>query len=250
MKIWALNVLLACSILVGGCATGPNSHDPLEPMNRKIYQFNETVDQIVIRPVGKAYTSFVPSLVRTGVRNVFTNLGVINTTFNDLLQLKIRNVPVGIARFTSNLILGVGGMFDVASEIGIPYYKEDFGQTLGHWGLESGPYLVLPLLGPSTIRDGAAKPFDFYLDPVSHIGDDSTKWNFTGLRIIDTRSKYLGSADLLSKSALDQYSFIRDTWLQRREYQISDGAPKRTESSKYRPKSFRELELELELENN
>ena len=104
MKTWALNSLIVASILISGCATGPNSHDPLEPMNRKIYKFNETLDQIIVRPAAKAYTSFVPSLVRTGVRNVFTNLGVINTTFNDLLQLKIRNVPVGIARFTSNLI--------------------------------------------------------------------------------------------------------------------------------------------------
>ena len=158
MKTWALNSLIVASILISGCATGPNSHDPLEPMNRKIYKFNETLDQIIVRPAAKAYTSFVPSLVRTGVRNVFTNLGVINTTFNDLLQLKIRNVPVGIARFTSNLILGVGGMFDVATEMGIPYYQEDFGQTLGYWGFESGPYIVLPLLGPSSVRDWLCKP--------------------------------------------------------------------------------------------
>ncbi len=248
MKNWALNCLLVVSILVSGCATGPNSHDPLEPMNRKIYRFNETLDQTIVRPIGKAYTHFVPSLVRTGVRNVFTNLGVINTTFNDLLQLKIRNVPVGIARFTSNLILGVGGMFDVASEMGIPYYQEDFGQTLGYWGFDSGPYIVLPILGPSSLRDGVAKPLDVYLDPVSHISDDSTKWNVTGLRIVDARSKYLASEDMLSKSALDQYSFVRDTWLQRREYQVRDGAPKRNGSSKYRSKSFRELELELEID--
>ena len=172
MKTWALNSLIVASILISGCATGPNSHDPLEPMNRKIYKFNETLDQIIVRPAAKAYTSFVPSLVRTGVRNVFTNLGVINTTFNDLLQLKIRNVPVGIARFTSNLILGVGGMFDVATEMGIPYYQEDFGQTLGYWGFDSGPYIVLPLLGPSSVRDSLSKPVDFYLDPASHVSDD------------------------------------------------------------------------------
>ncbi|MDC1311540.1 VacJ family lipoprotein [Burkholderiales bacterium] len=248
MKNWILICSLITTFFVSGCATGPNSHDPFEPVNRKIYQFNETLDQIVVRPIGKAYTSFVPSLVRTGVRNIFTNLGVINTTFNELLQLKIRNVPVGVARFTSNLILGVGGIFDVASEMGIPYYNEDFGQTLGYWGIDSGPYIVLPLLGPSSVRDSISKPFDFYFDPVTHISDDSTKWNITGLKIIDARSQYLSSEDMLSNSALDQYSFVRDTWLQRREYQIRDGAPKQNESSKYTSKSFRELELELDLD--
>ena len=163
-----------------------------------------------------------------------------------MLQLKIRNVPVGIARFTSNLILGVGGIFDVASEMGIPYYKEDFGQTLGYWGFDSGPYLVLPLLGPSSVRDGLATPVNYYLDPISHVSNDSTRWGITGLKIIDTRSAYLNSESMLSNSALDQYSFIRDTWLQRREYQIRDGAPKKDEQSKYRSKSFRELEAELE----
>jgi len=217
-------------------------------MNRKIYKFNETLDQIIVRPAAKAYTSFVPSLVRTGVRNVFTNLGVINTTFNDLLQLKIRNVPVGVARFTSNLILGVGGIFDVATEIGIPYYKEDFGQTLGYWGFDSGPYLVLPLLGPSSVRDGLATPGNYYLDPISHVSNDSTRWGITGRKIIDTRSTYLNSESMLSNSALDQYSFIRDTWLQRREHQVRDGAPKKDKQSKYRSKSFRELEAELELD--
>ena len=248
MKTWALNSLIVASILISGCATGPNSHDPLEPMNRKIYKFNETLDQIIVRPAAKAYTSFVPSLVRTGVRNVFTNLGVINTTFNDLLQLKIRNVPVGIARFTSNLILGVGGMFDVATEMGIPYYQEDFGQTLGYWGFDSGPYIVLPLLGPSSVRDSLSKPVDFYLDPASHVSDDPTRWGITGLRIVDTRSKYLNSESMLSNSALDEYSFVRDSWLQRREHQIRDGAPKKVNQSKYRSKSFRELEAELELD--
>ena len=248
MKTWALNSLIVASILISGCATGPNSHDPLEPMNRKIYKFNETLDQIIVRPAARAYTSFVPSLVRTGVRNVFTNLGVINTTFNDLLQLKIRNVPVGIARFTSNLILGVGGIFDVASEMGIPYYKEDFGQTLGYWGFDSGPYIVLPLLGPSSARDSLSKPVDFYLDPASHVSDDPTRWGITGLRIVDTRSKYLNSESMLSNSALDEYSFVRDSWLQRREHQIRDGAPKKVNQSKYRSKSVRELEAELELD--
>ncbi len=189
MKTWALNSLIVASILISGCATGPNSHDPLEPMNRKIYKFNETLDQIIVRPAAKAYTSFVPSLVRTGVRNVFTNLGVINTTFNDLLQLKIRNVPVGIARFTSNLILGVGGIFDVASEMGIPYYKEDFGQTLGYWGFDSGPYLVLPLLGPSSVRDWLSNALSTIIwIRISHVSNDSTRWGITGLKIIDTRS--------------------------------------------------------------
>ena len=245
MKSVDIFILLAVSVFASGCATGPNSHDPLEPMNRKIYAFNKTVDKIVVKPAARAYTAFVPSLVRTGVRNFYTNLGVLNTAFNDLLQGKVSNVPSDVARFTTNLILGVGGMFDVASEIGIPYHQEDFGQTLGHWGFGSGPYLVLPLLGPSSVRDGLGKPADYFMDPITHINDDTTRLALTGLELIDIRSRFLESEDMLSDSAIDEYSFVRDSWLQRREFQVRDGAPNPSYENKYRPKSFRELEMEL-----
>ncbi|MGY8843353.1 MAG: MlaA family lipoprotein [Burkholderiales bacterium] len=250
MKIWVINLLLAIALVTGGCATGPNGHDPLEPMNRKIYSFNESLDGIIVKPVAKAYSAFVPSLVRTGVRNFFTNLGVLNTTVNDLLQLKVRNVPIDIARFTTNLILGVGGIFDVATEIGIPYHNEDFGQTLGYWGVSSGPYLVLPLLGPSTVRDGLGKPVDYFIDPISHIDHESTRWKVTGLKVIAARANLLEVENIMNDSAIDKYSFIRDMWLQRREYQIRDGATIKISPSKYKGKSFRELELELEEDLN
>jgi len=245
MKSVNIFILLAVSVFASGCATGPNSHDPLEPMNRKVYAFNKTVDKIVVKPVARAYTAFVPSLVRTGVRNFYTNLGVLNTAFNDLLQGKVSNVPSDVARFTTNLILGVGGVFDVASEIGIPYHQEDFGQTLGHWGFGSGPYLVLPLLGPSSVRDGLGKPADYFMDPITHINDDTTRLALTGLELIDIRSRFLESEDMLSDAAIDEYSFVRDSWLQRREFQVRDGAPNPSYENKYRPKSFRELEMEL-----
>ena len=247
MKIWCINLLLAIAVVTGGCATGPNGHDPLEPMNRKIYSFNESLDGIIVKPVTKAYGAFVPSLVSTGVRNFFTNLGVLNTTVNDLLQLKLRNVPIDVARFTTNLILGVGGIFDVATEIGIPYHEEDFGQTIGYWGVGSGPYLVLPLFGPSTLRDGLGKPVDYFIDPISHIDHESTRWKVTGLKVIAARENLLAVENMMNDSAIDKYSFIRDAWLQRREYQIRDGATRNISPSKYSRKSLRELELEEDL---
>ncbi|MDA0237033.1 MAG: VacJ family lipoprotein [Proteobacteria bacterium] len=244
MKILAINILLTISVFTSGCATGPHSHDPLEPMNRKIYGFNESLDQAIIKPAAQAYASFVPSLVRTGVHNFFTNLGVLNTMVNNVLQLKIHNVPVDIARFTTNLILGVGGLFDAATRIGIPYHNEDFGQTLGYWGVGSGPYLVLPLLGASTLRDGLGKPVDYFLDPGSHIDNESIRMKVRGMNIIDIRAHLLPIDNALNESAIDKYSFIRDTWLQRREYQIREGSNKKIRASNKRVKSLRELELE------
>ena len=248
MKTFAINLLLAISLVTAGCATGPNSYDPLEPMNRKIYGFNESLDKAILKPVAKAYDYFVPSLIRTGVSNVFTNLGVLNTAVNDALQLKMRNVPIDLARFTTNVILGVGGLFDVATGIGIPYYKEDFGQTLGHWGVGSGPYLVLPLFGPSTVRDGLGKPVDYILDPSSYIHNESIRWTVTGLKIISKRANLLAAETMLNDSAIDKYSFVRDSWLQRREYQIRDDSNRAGGmQSRYKGKSLRELEMEESL---
>lgn len=239
------SLLIAFAILIGGCATAPHSHDPLEPVNRTIFKFNEVADKVVVRPIAKGYRSYVPSVVRTGVRNFFRNLGVLNTALNDALQLKPKSVPVDLARFTTNFIFGVGGIFDVATDMGIPYNKEDFGQTMGYWGIGSGPYIVLPLLGPSTLRDTLAKPVGFATDPTSYIADDSTRYKLLGLQIIDTRANLIDAESMLSSAAIDKYSFIRDTWLQRREYQINDGRKANSSGEiGQQTKSLRELELE------
>ncbi len=245
MKRLSIVVLLAA--ICSGCATGPNRQDPLEPMNRKIYAFNKSVDSAIVKPIAKGYVKVIPRPARTGVSNFFRNLGMIVTTLNDALQLKFDKVPVDIMRFSSNLVFGLGGLLDVATEMRIPYNDEDFGQTLGHWGVGSGAYLVLPLFGPSTIRDGLALPVDIYVSPVyDAIDDEGVRWGLLALFVIDKRANLLEAEKFLKEAALDEYSFLRNTYLQRREYMIRDGvaAPLDDVESVDRPKTLRELEQE------
>jgi phospholipid-binding lipoprotein MlaA len=239
--------LCLIAILLGGCATGPDKRDPLESMNRKVYAFNDTVDKAVLKPVTRVYVAVLPDLARTGVSNFFANLGMVVTTFNDALQLKGEQVPVDIMRFLVNTVFGIAGLIDVATELGIARNNEDFGQTLGYWGVGSGPYLVLPLLGPSSIRDGAALPVDFAVSPLSGMLDsERERWALLGLRVVDMRSQLL-TVDAVLAQQLDPYSFVRDTYLQRREYLVRDGrpAPQPAEGSGApRRKSLLELEEE------
>ena len=243
-----LPYLLCLVVLVSGCATGPNPQDPLEPMNRKVYAFNKAVDSAAIKPAAKAYEKVVPRLARTGVSNFFRNLGMIVTTLNDALQLKCQEVPVDIMRFSANLVFGLGGVVDIATELRIPYNQEDFGQTLGYWGVNSGPYLVLPFFGPSTLRDGAALPVDLYVNPIyDDIRSRELRWGVVGLYVVDTRTNLLGTERFLHQASLDEYGFLRDTWLQRREYLVRDGAIQAQSDSvpsADRPKSLLELEEE------
>src|SRR3954447_5038316 len=161
-----MNVRLVVSLLsglftLGGCAAGPDPRDPMEPFNRKVYAFNQAVDKAVLKPAAKGYVAVVPEIVRRGVRNVFNNIGMVVTTLNDALQLKGTKVPVDIARFATNAVFGLGGLIDVASELKIENRNEDFGQTLGYWGVGSGPYIVLPFFGPSSARDAPSLAVDW-----------------------------------------------------------------------------------------
>jgi phospholipid-binding lipoprotein MlaA len=237
-------LLLACSCLVSGCATGPNPRDPYESLNRKVYSFNEGVDKAVLKPVARGYVAVVPRLARRGVTNFFNNLGVVVTTFNDVLQAKGTKVPVDFARFTTNVVFGLGGVIDVASELRIENRNEDFGQTLGYWGLRSGPYLVLPFFGPSTVRDGSGLAVDFLFSPFVYVEQDEIvlSWSLFALDVIDTRANLLGAESFLEEAALDRYSFLRDTYLQRRDYLIHDGNPPQTGEG--RQKTLKELEEE------
>lgn len=215
-------LLAACALC--GCAAGPDPRDPLEPFNRKVYGFNEGVDKAVLKPVSKGYVAVVPKLVRQGVTNVFNNLGVVVTTLNDALQLKGTKVPVDIARFLTNIVFGLGGLIDVATELKIENRKEDFGQTLGYWGVASGPYLVLPLLGPSSTRDGPGLAVDFVTSPFYYWNaDPQVRWGTFALDVVDTRANLLDAEKILDTAAMDRYSFLRDAYLQRREYLIHDG---------------------------
>jgi phospholipid-binding lipoprotein MlaA len=216
-------------------------------MNRKVYAFNNAVDTAYLQPIAKGYRNVLPQPARTGISNFFRNLGVIVTTLNDALQLKFEKVPVDIMRFSTNLVFGMGGLIDIATDARIPFNDEDFGQTLGYWGIDSGPYLVLPFFGPSNVRDGIALPVDIYVSPVyDAIGDNGVRWGLLGLYVVDTRANLLGAETFLQQAALDQYSFLRDTYLQRREYLVRDGkvAPPQDEETSERPKTLLELEEE------
>ncbi|GED21794.1 MlaA family lipoprotein [Halomonas halmophila] len=212
-------------VVLSGCATTQSSapanpEDPWEGFNRGVFAFNETLDRYALKPVAQGYRFVTPDPVETGVGNFFSNLGEIRTTLNSLLQGKGSNASASTGRFLLNSTVGVLGVFDVASQIGLHAREEDFGQTLGSWGVASGPYLVLPLLGPSTLRDTGGLPVDMYTYPTTYIEDDAVRYSLTGLRVIDTRAGLLDQEKLIQG---DRYSFIRDSWLQRRHFEVNDG---------------------------
>jgi phospholipid-binding lipoprotein MlaA len=213
--------------LATGCATGPgaNPKDPLEPMNRSIARFNDSLDENVLKPVATGYRDATPDLVQKGVRNVFNNLSDMWSTVNSGLQLKGRDTAESFMRVVVNTVFGVYGIFDVATEIKLQRHTEDFGQTLGYWGVPSGPYLVLPLLGPSTLRDTAGLPVDTSADMVRNLDHIPTRNSALSLRIVEKRADLLKTTGMLEQAALDKYSFTRDSYLQYRRAQIYDGNP-------------------------
>lgn len=219
---WALFVLM-----LSGCATGPNANprDPLEPFNRGVYQFNDAVDRAVIKPVATAYRDVLPSPVRTGVTNFFANLQDAWSVVNNTLQLKGEAAGNSLVRFGVNTFLGLGGVLDIASEMQIERHTEDFGQTLGYWGVGAGPYLILPLLGPSTVRDTVASPVDAQGNLVAGVSDVSTRNSLTTLNLLNRRARLLQASDMLDQVALDPYTFTRDAFLQRRQNDVYDGYP-------------------------
>ena len=223
----SLVLALGASLLATGCATGPgaNPKDPLEPMNRSIARFNDSLDENVLKPVATGYRDATPDLVQKGVRNVFNNLSDMWSTVNSGLQLKGRDTAESFMRVVVNTVFGVYGIFDVATEIKLQRHTEDFGQTLGYWGVPSGPYLVLPLLGPSTLRDTAGLPVDTSADVVRNLDHIPTRNSALSLRIVEKRADLLKTTGMLEQAALDKYSFTRDSYLQYRRAQIYDGNP-------------------------
>lgn len=214
-------------VVLAGCATGPNAdpRDPIEPFNRGVYRFNDALDTAVLKPVATAYRDVTPELIRRGVGNFFANLEDSWSFVNNALQFKGQAAGDSLARFGINTFFGMGGVFDVASDLSIERHSRDFGQTLGYWGVAPGPYLVLPLLGPSSLRDTAALPVDMAGDLVSQVSHIPTRNSAKVIRIIDNRSELLRASDMLDEIALDKYSFIRDAYLQRRRNAIYDGNP-------------------------
>ncbi len=224
---FSATALVIASALIGGCASGPaaNPHDPIEPFNRGVYRFNDTVDRAVVRPAATVYRDVLPSPVRTGVSNFFYNLQDAWSAVNNTLQLKPEQAGNSLMRFGVNTVFGLGGVLDIASEMRIERSTEDFGQTLGRWGIKTGPYLVLPLLGPSTLRDTLAMPIDMKGNPASHIDNVATRNSATALNLLNQRSRLLQASEMLDQVALDPYTFTRDAFMQRRRSSIYDGNP-------------------------
>lgn len=218
--------LVALAVLAG-CASAPSAdpRDPFESFNRSMYSVNDAVDRAVLKPVATTYRDVLPSPVRTGVSNFFHNLQDGWSVVNNTLQLKGEGAVLSALRFGVNTFLGLGGVLDIASEMQIDRHTEDFGQTLGHWGVGAGPYLVLPLLGPSTVRDTAAMPVDGQGDVVGRVSDRAARNSATVVRGVDHRARLLGATDTLDQVALDPYTFARDAFLQRRRSQVYDGDP-------------------------
>lgn len=224
-SVRVLAAAAAIAALTGCASTASNPQDPLEGYNRAVFTFNDAVDRTVLKPTATAYKNTLPSFMQTGVNNFFGNLSDAWSAVNNLLQGKGQAGMGDVTRVAVNSTFGIFGLLDIASEAGIPKHNEDFGQTLGTWGVPSGPYLMLPLLGPSTVRDTAALPADFAGDPWSY--KEPVNWRNIGsaVRVVDKRATLLEASSLLEDAALDRYEFIRDGYMQRRQSQVYDGNP-------------------------
>ena len=213
--------------LVTGCASAPGAdpRDPWEGYNRGMYRFNDALDTAVLKPVATVYRDVLPQPVRTGVGNFFGNLGDVWSFVNQTLQAKPEAALHSFWRVMVNTTIGLGGVLDPASEMRLERRREDFGQTLGYWGVPPGPYFVLPLFGPSTVRDTVALPVDIYGHPLSHVNDVPVRNSLGATQIVNTRASVLGAVELLESAALDPHSFQRDAYLQKRRNDIHDGNP-------------------------
>lgn len=218
----ALLVSLTC---LGGCATTANPRDPFEPVNRGIYHFNDGVDTVLLKPAAEVYRGVLPQFVRTGVSNFYANINDVIVALNNLLQAKFLNAASDVGRIVVNTTVGLLGVFDVATHIGLEKHDEDFGQTLGYWGIGPGPYLVLPLLGPSSIRDAIGRFVDFKTDPITYVDPTRDRNVLWGVRFLNRRSELLETSRILETAALDPYEFLRDAYLQRRRNLVYDGSP-------------------------
>lgn len=221
-------IILPFILLLGGCATPSgyvNPKDPFEGVNRKVYAFNDTVDKAVLKPVAKGYVYVMPRAGRIMANNFFSNLGDVLVTFNDLFQFKIKQAFSDGGRFLVNSTIGVLGLADPATSFGLPKHDEDFGQTLGYWGVQSGPYIVLPFLGPSTVRDASGMYMDSLLSPSINVKPASARNEIFAYNIVRIRANLLDTDSLINEAALDPYSFLRDAYLSHRETLVYDGHP-------------------------
>ncbi|MGZ2743482.1 MlaA family lipoprotein [Burkholderia stagnalis] len=224
---------VAAAVALSGCATvqTPTKGDPLEGFNRTMYKFNDTVDTYALKPVAKGYQYVVPQPVRDSVTNFFSNIGDVYIAANNLVQLRIADGVGDIMRVVINTVFGVGGLFDVATVAKLPKHTADFGVTMGRYGMPSGPYLVLPLLGPSTVRDAAGLGVDYLGNPLTYVKPDGVSYGLFGVNLVNTRANLLGAGDVLEAAAIDKYSFVRNAYLQRRQMLIGNARGEASASS-------------------
>lgn len=230
-------------VLLSGCASTGKSDpkDPFESYNRAMFKFNDAVDEAALKPAATVYKQVLPTFVQTGVNNFFGNLSDVWSAANNLMQGKGQQGMSDVTRVALNTTLGIAGLLDIASEAGLRKHNEDFGQTMGYWGMPSGPYVVLPLLGPSTLRDTAGLPLDIAADPWQGINPNAVRNSGTVLRVIDQRAVLLDASNLLEEAALDRYVFIRDGFLQRRQGQIFDGESSRKQLNENTPSDAKSI---------
>ncbi|MCG3168960.1 MAG: putative phospholipid-binding lipoprotein MlaA [Pseudomonadales bacterium] len=217
-----ISALLGAALLLGALAARANDTpaDPWEGFNRRVFAFNEFMDRTLLEPVASGYQAVTPGFVDVGVSNFFANLGEVPSFVNHVLQGRVADAGLDAGRFAVNTTLGIAGLFDVASRMGIQQKSTDFGVTLGRWGVDPGPYLVLPLLGPCTVRDGVGRGGDWFLTPVNHVDDDTARWSLRALDTVDTRADLFATEELITG---DRYAFLRNLYLKRRVFLIDDG---------------------------
>jgi phospholipid-binding lipoprotein MlaA len=213
------------SAVLAGCAGAPSRDDPFEPVNRASYRVHEVVDGQIVKPIAQAYVDYAPRLVQQGLRNFFGNIDDFISFINGVLQNKPEKAGHDLGRVITNTGFGLLGLIDIASDAGVPKGNEDFGQTFGYWGIPQGPYLFIPVFGPTTVRDGTGVVVRAYASPIGYIEDVATRNILWGLGVLDARAAALQAESLVDQASLDRYTFIRRAYLQRRQYLVYDGQP-------------------------
>ena len=228
--IYQRGAVVLC-LLLSACATPmaerSDPRDPYENLNRKVFVVNQVFDQVLLKPVARGYSNYAPNFIQNTVGNFFGNLADVWTAVNNFLQGKPREGIQDTGRVAVNTVFGVAGLADVATKLGFPKHQEDFGQTLGVWGVKPGPYVMLPLFGPSTMRDAVAKPLDLYADPLNLSTRADVEYSLRAMRLVDDRARLLPTTDMIEKVALDPYQFVRDAHFQQREARVNDASANR-----------------------
>jgi len=220
MRYLKISILALNTLLLSACVKGPNPNDPYESTNRSIYRFNDAVDKIILKPPAKVYKIITPDFIRAGINNTYRNINMLPTVVNDILQADLTNTIKDSWRFIINSTMGIGGIFDPASRCNLPEHSNDLGLTFAKWGDKQSPYVIIPFLGPSTIRDGMGLLFDSLFLPYFYIPQDAIIYGILGLRYVDLRAQMLDTEKLMDES-LDRYAFMRDAYLQNRNYLIT-----------------------------